>query len=120
MNNDESMLHHVLVDSCKCIGMHYMCAYYAGTMHLFSCCPLNHLDATVTDPVTTPRARVATSARWPVQSMSVCKSKALLHKSKSACQRGIKNGAEDLAIALSRAWSVQRGLQLLWLGFVLR
>ena len=26
VNIDESMLHHVLVDSCQCIGMHY-CAY---------------------------------------------------------------------------------------------
>ena len=100
VNNDESMLHHVLVDSCQCIGMECMCAYCLGTMYLFSCCPLDHPDVAVTIPVTTSRVGVATSAGRPVLFTSVHKSKALLEESKLACWQGIRRGAEDLASTL--------------------
>ena len=50
MNNDESMLHHVLMDSCQCMGIHCICTFCLGTMHLSSCCPLDHPNVAVTSP----------------------------------------------------------------------
>ena len=102
MNNDESMLHYALVDSCQCIGIHCICIYYWGIMHLSSYCPLNHPDAVVIVLVTTLGAIVATSARRPMQFTSVRRSKALLEESKLACRRGIRKGAEDITITLSQ------------------
>ena len=103
VNNDESMLHYALVDSCQCIGIYCICTSCLGIMHLFSYCSLNHPNGVVIVPMTTPGAIVATSARRPMQFTSVRRSKALLEESKSACQRGIGRGAKDRAITLSQA-----------------
>ena len=103
VNNDESMLHHALVDSWQCIGIHYVCTSCLGIMQLSSCCPLNHPNAAMIVPVTTPGGILATNVKRPMQFTSVHRSKALSKESKSACQQGIGKEAEDLAITLSQA-----------------
>ena len=79
----------------------YMYILLRNHAHVF-CCPLDHPNAVVIVPMTTPGAGVASSARRSVQFIGVRRSKALSKESKLACRQGIGRGAEDLAITSSR------------------